>query len=203
MTSSWLINSSVRLIINSSCLFCPSNIMCWSFWWCVCVCVCVWALLTSMSLELLPGSVGVAGTMGLLAGGAVGPEQCWGMPGETGSILTMAGAEPRQTDWDKTTAGENTGRIKLHEDTMMMMMMMMCVCVCVSALTGSALVHGGEALQDEGLGRGGGLWDGQGGDTHRSGLDGGLGAQDGRGLQRGRTGQNWRGENNQTLITVQ
>lgn len=55
-------------------------------------------LLTSMSLELLPGNVVVAGTMGLLAGGAVGLEQCCGMLGETGSILTMAGAEPRQTD---------------------------------------------------------------------------------------------------------
>lgn len=52
-----------------------------------------------MSLELLPGVVVVvAGTMGLLVGGAVGLEQCWGMLGETGSILTMAGVEPRQTD---------------------------------------------------------------------------------------------------------
>lgn len=51
-----------------------------------------------MSL-LLPGIVvAVAGTMGLLAGGAVGLGQCWGMLGETGSIFTMAGAEPRQTD---------------------------------------------------------------------------------------------------------
>lgn len=62
--------------------------------------------LTSISLELLPGSVVVAGTMGLLLCGAVGLEQCWGMLGDTGSILTMAGAEPRQTDWDKTTGGD-------------------------------------------------------------------------------------------------
>lgn len=66
---------------------------------CVCVGGSVSSLLTSISLELLPGKDGVAGTMGLLAGGAVvGLEQCWGMLGETGSILTMAGAEPRQTD---------------------------------------------------------------------------------------------------------
>lgn len=61
-----------------------------------------------MSLELLPGNAAVAGTMGLLAG-AVGPEQCWGTPGETGSIFTMAGAEPRQTDGDSTTAGGDEG----------------------------------------------------------------------------------------------
>lgn len=66
--------------------------------------------LTSMSLELLHGNGGVAGTMGLLVGGAVGLEQCWGMLGETGSILTMAGAEPRQTDGDRTTGGGKTGR---------------------------------------------------------------------------------------------
>lgn len=60
--------------------------------------------LTSMSLEpLLIEVFTIAGTMGLLADGDVVPEQCWGMLGETGSILTMAGAEPRQTDWDKTT----------------------------------------------------------------------------------------------------
>lgn len=63
------------------------------------------SLLTSMSLELLPGNVVVAGTIGLLAGGAVGLEQCCGMLGETGSILTMAGVEPRQTDGERTTAG--------------------------------------------------------------------------------------------------
>lgn len=57
-----------------------------------------------MSLELLLIEVfTIAGTMGLLADGDVVPEQCWDMLGETGSILTMAGAEPRQTDWDKTT----------------------------------------------------------------------------------------------------
>lgn len=45
--------------------------------------------------------------MGLLVGGAVvGLEQCWGMLGDTGSILTMAGAEPRQTDGDRTTEGD-------------------------------------------------------------------------------------------------
>ena len=55
------------------------------------------SLLTSMSLELLLGNAVVAGTMGLLTVEAVGLEQCWGMLGETGSILTMAGAEPRQT----------------------------------------------------------------------------------------------------------
>lgn len=49
-------------------------------------------------------------------------------------------------------------------------------------LTRSALVHGGEALQYEGLGGCGGLGDGEGGDAHRSGLDGGFGAQDGAGL---------------------
>lgn len=60
--------------------------------------------LTSISLEpLLIEVFTIAGTMGLLAEGDVVPEQCWGMLGETGSILTMAGAEPRQTDWDKTT----------------------------------------------------------------------------------------------------
>lgn len=64
-------------------------------------------LLTSMSPELLPGNAVVAGTMGLLLGGAVGLEPCWGMLGETGSTLTMAGAEPRQTDGDRTTAGED------------------------------------------------------------------------------------------------
>lgn len=58
-----------------------------------------------MSFELLPGKVVVAGTMGLLVGGAVGLEQCWGMVGETGSILTMAGVEPRQTDGEMTTGG--------------------------------------------------------------------------------------------------
>lgn len=63
------------------------------------------AVLTSMSFELLPGKVVVAGTMGLLVGGAVGLEQCWGMLGETGSILTMAGVEPRQTDGEMTTGG--------------------------------------------------------------------------------------------------
>lgn len=62
-----------------------------------------------MSLALLPGKVLVAGTMGLLLGGAAGLEQCWGMLGETGSILTMAGAELRQTDGDRTTAG---GRVR-------------------------------------------------------------------------------------------
>lgn len=61
--------------------------------------------LTSMSLQLLPGKDVVAGTIGLLVGGAVGLEQCWGTLGETGSILTMAGAEPKQTDWDRTTIG--------------------------------------------------------------------------------------------------
>lgn len=63
-----------------------------------------------MSLELLPGNAAVvvaAGMMGLLVGGAVGLEQCWGMLGETGSTLTMAGAELRQTGGDKTTAGED------------------------------------------------------------------------------------------------
>lgn len=71
------------------------------------------SLLTSISLELLPGREVVAGTMGLLVGGAVvGLEQCWGMLGETGSILTMAGAEPRQTDGDRTTEGD--GRHRRH-----------------------------------------------------------------------------------------
>lgn len=63
-----------------------------------------------MSLELLPGNAAVvvaAGMMGLLVGGAVGLEQCWGMLGETGSTLTMAGAELRQTGGDKTTVGED------------------------------------------------------------------------------------------------
>lgn len=69
------------------------------------------SLLTSMS-PLLPGIVvAVAGTMGLLVGGAAGLGQCWGMLGETGSIFTMAGAEPRQTDWDRTTAGGKTQRL--------------------------------------------------------------------------------------------
>lgn len=54
--------------------------------------------LTSMSLEPFPVVVVVAGTMGLLVGGAAGLEQCLGMLGETGSILTMAGAELRRTD---------------------------------------------------------------------------------------------------------
>lgn len=62
-----------------------------------------------MSLEVLPGNAAVvvaAGMMGLLVGGAVGLEQCWGMLGETGSTLTMAGAELRQTGGDKTTVEE-------------------------------------------------------------------------------------------------
>ena len=63
--------------------------------------------LTSRSLQLLPGR-GVAGTMGLLEGGAEGLAQ-WGIVGETGSILTMAGAEARHTDWERTTEKE-TGR---------------------------------------------------------------------------------------------
>ena len=46
--------------------------------------------------------------MGLLEGGAEGLPQ-WGIVGETGSILTMAGAEPRHTDWERTTEKE-TGR---------------------------------------------------------------------------------------------
>lgn len=64
---------------------------------------------------LLPGIVvAVAGTMGLLVGRAVGLGQCWGMLGETGSIFTMAGAEPRQTDWDRTTAGAKTQRLQVQ-----------------------------------------------------------------------------------------
>lgn len=60
-----------------------------------------------MSLELLPGNGVVAGTMGLLLEeeAAGGLEQCWGMLGETGSILTIAGAELRQTDGERTTRG--------------------------------------------------------------------------------------------------
>jgi len=61
------------------------------------------SLLTSMSLELLPGNVVVAGMMGLLVVEAAGLEQCWGMLGETGSIFTIAGAEPRQTGGERTT----------------------------------------------------------------------------------------------------
>lgn len=60
--------------------------------------------LTSMSLQLLPGRED-AGMMGLLAGGAVGLVQC--MLGETGSTLTMAGAEPKHTDGDRTTTAEH------------------------------------------------------------------------------------------------
>lgn len=58
-----------------------------------------------MSLGLLLGNGAVAGTMGLLAEGAAGLEQCWGMLGDTGSILTMAGAELRETDGERTTGG--------------------------------------------------------------------------------------------------
>lgn len=65
-------------------------------------------LLTSMSLELLLGNVLVAGTMGLLAVEAAGLEPCWGMLGETGSTLTMAGVELRQTGCERTTGGEKT-----------------------------------------------------------------------------------------------
>lgn len=143
-----------------------------------------------MSLELLPGNAAVvvaAGMMGLLGGGAVGLEQCWGMLGETGSTLTMAGAELRQTGGDKTTVGgdrrggcwlnsPNRKRPGVPEQFL-------------QQPTWSGLVHGGQALQDEGLGWSGGLRDGEGGDTHRSGLDGGLGAQDCAGLQGGRAGQ--------------
>lgn len=49
-------------------------------------------------------------------------------------------------------------------------------------VTRSVLVHGGEALQYKGLGWCGGLGDGEGGDAHRSGLDGRFSAQDGAGL---------------------
>lgn len=62
-------------------------------------------LLTSISLGLLLGNGVVAGTMGLLVEEAVGLEQCWGMLGDTGSILTMAGVELRQTDGERTTGG--------------------------------------------------------------------------------------------------
>lgn len=64
-----------------------------------------------MSLELLPSNGVVAGTMGLLLeeedeeGEEAGLEQCWGMLGETGSILTIAGAELRQTEGERTTGG--------------------------------------------------------------------------------------------------
>lgn len=52
-----------------------------------------------MSLEeLLCNVAGPAGIMGLLAVWAVVLEQCWGLSGEMGSILTMAGAELTQTD---------------------------------------------------------------------------------------------------------
>lgn len=53
-----------------------------------------------------------AGTMGLPADGELVPELCCGtVLGETGSTLTRAGAEPMQTDWDKTTArGREEGR---------------------------------------------------------------------------------------------
>lgn len=64
-----------------------------------------------MSLEELLCSVpGPAGIMGLLAVWAVLLGQCWGLLGEMGSILTMAGAELTQTDWDKTT-GERKGKV--------------------------------------------------------------------------------------------
>lgn len=58
-----------------------------------------------MSLQLLPGRED-AGMMGLVVGGAVGLVQC--MLGDTGSIFTMAGAEPKHTDGDRTTAAEHT-----------------------------------------------------------------------------------------------
>lgn len=69
--------------------------------------------LTSISFELLPGNVAVAGTMGLLMGGAGALE----MLGETGSTLTMAGAELRQTDGERTTAGgDDTVTLQLQRD---------------------------------------------------------------------------------------
>lgn len=69
-----------------------------------------------MSLELLlVGAFTTAGTMGLLADGDGVPEPCWGTLGETGSILTMAGAEPRQTDWDKTTTGPGSVRVQAKD----------------------------------------------------------------------------------------
>lgn len=65
-----------------------------------------------MSLEpLLTEALTTAGTMGLPADGELDPEPCWGPLGETGSTLTRAGAEPMQTDWDKTTVrGREEGR---------------------------------------------------------------------------------------------
>lgn len=57
-----------------------------------------------MSLELLPmGALTTAGTMGLAADGELVLEPCWGRLGDSGSTLTRAGAEARQTDGDKTT----------------------------------------------------------------------------------------------------
>lgn len=56
-----------------------------------------------MSLEPLLEVFTTAGTMGLAADGGAAPGQCWGTLGDTGSILTMAGAEPRH--WDRTTTG--------------------------------------------------------------------------------------------------
>lgn len=68
--------------------------------------------LTSMSLQpLLTEAFTAAGTMGLPADGEPPPEPCWGTLGDAGSTLTMAGAEPMQTDWDRTTArGREEGR---------------------------------------------------------------------------------------------
>lgn len=66
--------------------------------------------LTSMSLEpLLIEALTTAGTMGLPADGELVPELCCGTLGETGSTLTRAGAEPMQTDWDKTTTRGRKG----------------------------------------------------------------------------------------------
>lgn len=59
-------------------------------------------------------------------------------------------------------------------------------------LTGLALFHGVQTLQDEGLSCRRGLGDREGGNTHRSGLDGGFGAQNCVRLQRGWTRQNLR-----------
>lgn len=67
--------------------------------------------LTSMSLEPPPiEALTTAGTMGLPADGELVPGLCWGTLGETGSTLTRAGAEPMQTDWDKTTVRGEEGR---------------------------------------------------------------------------------------------
>jgi len=160
--------------------------------------------LTSMSLEWLPGNaadVVVAGTMGLLVGGATEAEQC--MLGDTGSIFTMAGDEPRQMAWDRTTGGgrrggEGGGRrgrgkeqeAEEEECRQLGSFDSKILKETQTLLTGSVLVQGGQGLQDEGLcgglglGKGLGKGLGLGGGAQHSGLDGRLGAEDGADLQR-------------------